>query len=151
MRQPSPSRSALVFAENTSEPGSGSDVFSAKTKAERDGEGWRINGSKMFTSGAECSDYVLLLARTDPAAPKHKGLSMFIVPLKSEGVTIQAVHTFQEERTNITYSGDWFGPGLYRLGEVGGGLAVMATSLEIEHGMSFVREHEELLQSAERL
>jgi len=140
-----------VCALGFSEPGSGSDVFSAKTKAVRDGDGWRINGSKMFTSGAECSDYVLLLARTDPDAPKHKGLSMFIVPLKSEGVTIQAVHTFQEERTNITYYDDVFVHDSYRLGEVGGGLAVMGTSLEIEHGMSFVREHDELLQAAERL
>jgi 3-oxochol-4-en-24-oyl-CoA dehydrogenase len=140
-----------VCALGFSEPGSGSDVFAAKTKATRDGDGWRINGSKMFTSGAECSDYVLLLARTDPDAPKHKGLSMFIVPLKSDGVTIQAVHTFQEERTNITYYDDVYVSDSYRLGEVGGGLTVMGTSLEIEHGMSFVREHDELLQAAERL
>jgi alkylation response protein AidB-like acyl-CoA dehydrogenase len=140
-----------VCALGFSEPSSGSDVFSAKTRATRDGDGWRINGSKMFTSGAECADYVLLLTRTDPNVAKHKGLTMFIVPLKAEGVTIQAVHTFQEERTNITYYDDVFVHDSYRLGEVGGGQAVMATSLEIEHGMSFVREHEELLQAAERL
>lgn len=133
-----------------SEPGSGSDVFSAKTRATRDGDGWRIDGQKMFTSGAEHADYVLLLARTDPDAPKHLGLTMFIVPLKSEGVTIQAVHTFQDERTNITYYDSVYVPDSYRLGEVGGGLKVMATSLEIEHGMSFVREHDDMLRAAER-
>jgi alkylation response protein AidB-like acyl-CoA dehydrogenase len=133
-----------------SEPGSGSDVFSAKTRATRDGEGWRINGQKMFTSGAEHADYVLLLARTDPDAPKHMGLTMFIVPLKGQGVTIQPVHTFQEERTNVTYYDNVYVPDSYRLGDVGSGLKVMATSLEIEHGMSFVREHEDLLHAAER-
>lgn len=140
-----------VCALGFSEPGSGSDVFSAKTRATPDGEGWRINGSKMFTSGAEVSDYAIVLTRNDDSGPKHKGLTMFIVPLKSEGVTIQAVHTFQEERTNITYYDDVYVPDSYRLGEVGGGLKVMATSLEIEHGMSFVREHDELIKAAERL
>ncbi len=139
-----------VCALGFSEPGSGSDVFAAKTRATPDGDGWRVNGQKMFTSGAEISDYVLLLTRTDASGPKHTGLTMFIVPLKSEGVTIQAVHTFQEERTNITYYDDVYVPDSYRLGEVGGGLKVMATSLEIEHGMSFVRHHEEMLDSAER-
>jgi alkylation response protein AidB-like acyl-CoA dehydrogenase len=134
-----------------SEPGSGSDVFAAKTRATPDGNGWRIDGQKMFTSGAESADYVLMLARTDPEAPKHKGLTMFIVPLKAEGVTIQAVHTFQDERTNITYYDGVCIPDSWRLGEVGGGLKVMATSLEIEHGMTFAREHDELLHSAEKL
>ncbi len=139
-----------VCALGFSEPASGSDVFAAKTRATRDGDGWRVNGQKMFTSGAEISDYVLLLTRTDSDGPKHTGLTMFIVPLKAEGVTIQAVHTFQEERTNITYYDDVYVPDTYRLGEVGGGLKVMATSLEIEHGMSFVRHHEEMLVAAER-
>jgi alkylation response protein AidB-like acyl-CoA dehydrogenase len=104
----------------------------------------------MFTSGAESADYVLLLARTDPDAAKHLGLTMFIVPLQAEGVTIQAVHTFQDERTNITYYDGVYVPDSYRLGEPGGGLAVMAAALEIEQGMSFARYHAELLLAAER-
>jgi len=139
-----------VCALGFSEPGSGSDVFAARTRATRDGEGWRIDGQKMFTSGADISDYVLLLARTDASGPKHTGLTMFIVPLKSEGVTIQAVHTFQDERTNITYYDNVYVPDSYRLGDVGGGVKVMGASLEIEHGMSFVRHHRELLNVAER-
>jgi len=139
-----------ICALGFSEPSSGSDVFAAKTRATRDGDGWRIDGSKMFTSGAEIADYVLLLARTDASGPKHKGLTMFIVPLKNEGVTIQAVHTFQEERTNITYYDSVYVPDAYRLGEVGGGVQVMGASLEIEHGVSFVRHHKELFIAAER-
>lgn len=66
-----------------SEASAGSDVFAARTRATREADGWCIEGQKMFTSGADFTDYVLLLARTDPQAPKHRGLTMFIVPLKS--------------------------------------------------------------------
>ena len=86
-----------------SEPGCGSDVFAAQTRATRDGDGWRIDGSKMFTSGANIAQYVLMLTRTNPDVPKHKGLTLFIVPLDAQGIEVQAVHTFQDERTNITY------------------------------------------------
>jgi alkylation response protein AidB-like acyl-CoA dehydrogenase len=134
-----------------SEPGSGSDTFAAKTRATRVGDGWRIDGQKMFTSGAEHADYLIMLARTDPDAPKHKGLTVFIVPMKAEGVTIQPVHTFQDERTNITYYDGVQIPDSWRLGEVGGGVKVMAASLEIEHGITFSREHAELIEASERL
>ena len=85
------------------EPGSGSDVFAAQCKATPEGNGWRIDGTKMFTSGANLSTYVLMLCRTNTEVAKHKGLTMFIVPLKADGVTIQPVYTFQDERTNITF------------------------------------------------
>ncbi len=134
-----------------SEPASGSDVFAAKTRAVPDGNGWRIQGQKMFTSGAEWADYCLLLTRTDPEAQKHRGLTVFIVPMKSAGVTVHAVHTFQEERTNITYYDNVYVPDSYRLGEIGDGIAVMTASLGIEQGMSFVGEHEQMLHAAERL
>jgi 3-oxochol-4-en-24-oyl-CoA dehydrogenase len=104
----------------------------------------------MFTSGAEIADYVLLLARPDPEDPKHKGLTMFIVPLKSAGVTIHPVHTFQEERTNVTFYDAVCIPDSYRLGDVGGGLRVLVSSLEIEHAMTCVKEHGNLLAAAER-
>ncbi|WP_174274606.1 acyl-CoA dehydrogenase family protein [Sphingomonas bacterium] len=132
-----------------SEPGSGSDVFAAATRATPDGNGWRINGSKMFTSGANFAEYVLLLARTNFDVPKHKGLTMFIVPLKSEGVEIQPVYTFQDERTNITYYDNVYIPDSYRLGPVDGGVRVMAASLELEHGASFVKVQRHMLHEAE--
>ncbi len=134
-----------------SEPGSGSDVFAARTRATREGDEWRIDGQKMFTSGAEIADYVLLLARTDPDAPKHRGLTMFIVPLDAPGVTVQPVHTFQDERTNVTFYDAVRVPDSYRLGEEGDGLRVLVASLEIEHAMTFVKEHARLLRAARRL
>jgi alkylation response protein AidB-like acyl-CoA dehydrogenase len=134
-----------------SEPRSGSDVFAAVTRATQDGDGWRIDGQKMFTSGANISDYVLMLARTDPAAAKHKGLTMFIVPLKSPGIEIQPVFTFQDERTNITYYDGVRIPDGYRLGEVNGGVKVMAASLELEHGGGFAKSQLHLVQAAEAL
>jgi alkylation response protein AidB-like acyl-CoA dehydrogenase len=134
-----------------SEPGSGSDVFAAATRATRDGDGWRIDGQKMFTSGANITDYVLLLARTDPSLPKHKGLTMFIVPLKSPNVEIQPVFTFQDERTNITYYDGVKVPDSYRLGEVNGGVKVMAGALELEHGGGFGKTQQHMATAAEQL
>lgn len=142
----------IICSLGYSEPGSGSDVFAAKTRATRQADGcWRIDGQKMFTSGAEHSDYVIMLARTDPEAPKHKGVSMFMVPLKVPGVTIQEVKTFQDERTNITYYDGVVIPDAYRLGEINGGLAVMSLALEIEQGMSFGPYQERMVHAAERL
>lgn len=134
-----------------SEPSSGSDVFAAKTRATQEGNGWRIDGSKMFTSGANMADYVLMLTRTDPDSAKHRGLTMFIVPLKAEGVEIQPVYTFQDERTNITYYDGVRIPDSWRLGEVNGGAKVMAASLEMEHGASWASTQWEMLEQAEIL
>ncbi|MFZ0903223.1 MAG: acyl-CoA dehydrogenase family protein, partial [Mycobacterium sp.] len=67
------------------EPEGGSDVATCKTRAVRDGAGWVINGSKMFTSNAHNAKYVFLLTNSDPEAPKHKNLTMFLVPLDSPG------------------------------------------------------------------
>ena len=134
-----------------SEPGAGSDVFAAQTRATSDGNGWRIDGTKMFTSGANLADYVLMLTRTNPDVPKHKGLTMFIVPLKAEGVTIQPVYTFQDERTNITFYDNVKIPDSWRLGEVDGGVRTMSAALELEHGGSFSKPMSHALHSAEAL
>jgi alkylation response protein AidB-like acyl-CoA dehydrogenase len=119
------------------EPSGGSDVFAAKTRAVRDGEDWVVNGQKMFTSGAELASYVLLLARTNPDVPKHKGLTLFLVPLKQPGVEIHPVHTFMDERTNATFYADVRVPDRYRLGEVDGGVRAMAAALSMEQGGSY--------------
>ena len=116
------------------EPSGGSDVFAAKTRAVRDGDEWVINGQKMFTSGAELADYVLMIARTDPDVPKHKGLTLFLVPLKVPGVEIQPIHTFMDERTNATFYSDVRIPDRYRLGDVNAGVRVMAAALSMEQG-----------------
>lgn len=134
-----------------SEPGSGSDVFAAQCRATRDGDHWVIDGTKMFTSGANLADYVLMLTRTNRDVAKHKGLTMFIVPLKAEGVSVQPVYTFQDERTNITFYDNVRIPDSYRLGEVDGGVKVMAASLEIEHGGGFAKHQHALIHAAESL
>jgi 3-oxochol-4-en-24-oyl-CoA dehydrogenase len=134
-----------------SEPGSGSDVFAAQCKATPEGNGWRIDGTKMFTSGANLSDYVLMLCRTNSEVPKHKGLTMFIVPLKAEGVTIQPVYTFQDERTNITFYDNVHIPDSWRLGEVDGGVRTMSAALELEHGGGFDGPMHENAEAAEEL
>ncbi len=141
----------VVCSLGYSEPGCGSDVFAAQTRATHDGEGWRIDGSKMFTSGANIADYVLMLTRTNPDVPKHKGLTMFIVPLKSPGVTIHPVFTFQDERTNITYYDGVKVKDSYRLGPVDGGVKVMAGALEMEHGGGFARSQRHMVHAAEEL
>jgi alkylation response protein AidB-like acyl-CoA dehydrogenase len=134
-----------------SEPGSGSDVFAAQTRAIPDGNGWRIEGTKMWTSGANLTDYVLMLTRTNTEVPKHKGLTMFVVPLKTEGVTVQPVHTFQDERTNITFYDNVHIPDSYRLGEVDGGVRTMSLALELEHGGGFANPMFGTLEAAEEL
>ena len=133
-----------------SEPSAGSDVFAARTRAVRDGDFWRIDGQKMFTSGSNFTDFVLLLARTDPEAPKHQGLTMFIVPLKAKGVEIKPVFTFQDERTNISYYDGVRIPDSYRLGEVNKGVKVMSASLELEHGGGFAPVQKRMVRAAEQ-
>ena len=81
-----------VWCQMFSEPGAGSDVASLQTKAERDGDEWILNGQKVWTTLAHESDYGIIIARTDPEQPKHAGISMFIVDLKSPGVEIRPIH-----------------------------------------------------------
>ncbi len=144
-------RGEAICSLGYSEPGSGSDVFAAQCKATPDGNGWRIDGTKMFTSGANLSDYVLMLTRTNTEVAKHKGLTMFIVPLKAEGVTIQPVYTFQDERTNITFYDGVRIPDSWRLGEVDGGVKTMSASLELEHAGGFSKYQYSMLRAAETL
>jgi alkylation response protein AidB-like acyl-CoA dehydrogenase len=108
-------------------------VFAAKTRAVRDGDDWIVNGQKVFTTCAHVSDYVLLLTRTDPEAPKHRGLTMFLVPMTLAGVSFDALHTMQEERTNVTFYADVRVPDMYRLGPVNGAVGVMAAAMKFEH------------------
>jgi len=116
-----------------SEPSSGSDVFAANTRAERDGNDWLINGQKIFTTAGNLAHYCFLLARTNQHVPKHRGLTVFLVPMNTPGIELHPVHTLMDERTNVIYFTDVRVPDKYRIGEVDGGLAVMAATLELEH------------------
>ena len=118
------------------EPEGGSDVATCKTRAvrEADGSSWVINGSKMFTTGAHNCQYVFLITNTDPDAPKHQSLTMFLVPLNSPGIEIQGIRTIDGERTNIVYYSDVRVDDKYRLGEVNQGWTVLREPLNVEHG-----------------
>jgi len=116
------------------EPEGGSDVATCKTRAVRDGEGWIINGSKMFTTGAHNCQYVFLITNTAPDSPKHKSLTMFLVPLNSPGIEIQGVRTVDGDRTNIVYYSDVRVDDTYRLGDVNAGWTVLREPLNTEHG-----------------
>jgi alkylation response protein AidB-like acyl-CoA dehydrogenase len=131
----------VTAALGYTEPSGGSDVFAAKTRAVRDGDDWIINGQKMFTSGAEWASYVFLLTRTDPDLPKHKGLTMFLVPLDAPGVEIHPVYTFMDERTNGTFYTDVRIPDRYRVGEVNGGAKVMSSALSQEQSGGYYHKH----------
>ena len=143
-------RGAVTFVLGFTEPGCGSDVANAQTRAERDGDEWVINGAKMFTTNAHVGDYVLFLARTDPDKPKHKGLTVFIVPLDSPGIEIQPVYTVSGERTNITFYTDVRIPDSLRIGEVNDGWRVMTVGLAVERSGAFGGESVRLLARMER-
>jgi alkylation response protein AidB-like acyl-CoA dehydrogenase len=124
----------ILMSLGYSEPDSGSDVASIKTRADRDGDEWVINGQKMFTTLAHEADYVFLLTRTNPDVPKHKGLTMFLVPLDTPGIEVQPVHTVGGERTNATFYSDVRVSDHYRIGEVDRGWDVMTVALAFERG-----------------
>jgi len=99
-------RGEIHFAIGYTEPGAGTDLASLQTRAVRDGEEWIINGQKIFTSLASDADYVWLAARTDPEAPKHKGISMFIVPTSAPGFSYQKIELLGAQDTNYTFYED---------------------------------------------
>lgn len=124
----------VICTLGLTEPHCGSDVFEAKTKAVRKGDKWLINGQKMFTSGANIGQYVMLLTNTNPEAPKHVGKTLFLVPLDHPGVEVHRVDTISEDRTNITYYTDIELDDAYRLGDVDNGSKVMGYMLKLEQG-----------------
>ena len=119
-----------IWCQLFSEPGAGSDVAGLKTKAVKDGDEWVINGQKVWTSGAHYSDYGILLVRTDPDVPKHKGLTMFIVDMKQEGVDVRPIHQASGgSEFNEVYFSDVRIPDSDRLGAPGMGWKVALVTL----------------------
>lgn len=126
----------MLIALGYSEPDSGSDVAAAKTTAVRDGDQWVIDGQKMFTSTAQVCSHVFLLARTNPEAPKHKGISLFLVPTDDPGFEIQPIHTLGGQVTNATFYTGVRIDDSARIGGVDDGWAVMKVALVYERGVS---------------
>jgi alkylation response protein AidB-like acyl-CoA dehydrogenase len=119
-----------VWCQLFSEPAGGSDLAALRTRAERDGDSWLINGQKIWVSGAHYSDYGILLARTDPTVPKHKGLSYFFLDMKSSGVEAKPIKQISGSANfNEVFFTDVRVPDEQRLGEVGQGWQVALTTL----------------------
>ena len=116
-----------------SEPGSGSDLASLQTRAERDGDDYVINGSKIWTSGGHIADWGWLAARTDPAAPKHKGVSMFLLDMKAPGVTVRPIINMAEaHHFNEVFFDNVRIPKSDLVGEQDQGWYILATALDYE-------------------
>jgi 3-oxochol-4-en-24-oyl-CoA dehydrogenase len=130
-----------------SEPDAGSDVAAVATKAVRDGDDWVIDGQKMFTTMAQEAHYVFLLARTNLEAPKHKGLTMFLVPMDTPGIEVRPVETMGGERTNITFYSDVRVPDTARVGDVDAGWSVMHAALVYERNSANWGEPNHLVEA----
>jgi alkylation response protein AidB-like acyl-CoA dehydrogenase len=122
----------IHFAIGYSEPGAGTDLASLRTRAERDGDEFVINGQKMWTSLIQYADYVWLACRTDPDAPKHKGLSIIIVPTDAPGFSWTPVRTVSGPTTSATYYSDVRVPASSVVGEINGGWPLITNQLNHE-------------------
>src|SRR6201996_6478048 len=119
-----------IWCQLFSEPAGGSDVAGLRTRAEKKGDNWLINGQKIWPSGAHYSDYGLLITRTDPNVPKHKGLTMFFLDMKSKGVEVRPIKQANGmQEFNEVYFTDVVIPDSQRLGGVGDGWNVSLTTL----------------------
>jgi alkylation response protein AidB-like acyl-CoA dehydrogenase len=125
-------RGELHFAIGYSEPEAGTDLASLKTRAVKDGDCYVVHGQKVFTSLAEYADYIWLAVRTDPEAPKHKGISILMVSTKLPGVSITPIHTLGGNRTNATYYDGVRVPVSMRVGRENEGWRLITTQLNHE-------------------
>ena len=120
-----------------SEPGAGSDLATLACRAERDGEEWVVNGQKVWSSGAQFSEWGELIARTDPTAPKHRGLTAFVVPMDAPGVEVRPIRQMSGGSSfNEVFLTDVRIPDSLRLGAVGEGWKVALTTLGFERDHS---------------
>ncbi|SPM33303.1 acyl-CoA dehydrogenase [Mycobacterium rhizamassiliense] len=126
-------RGEMVWCQLFSEPGAGSDLAGLTTKATRADGGWRVTGQKIWTTAAQYSQYGALLARTDPSAPKHNGITYFLLDMKSEGVDVKPLRELTGNAMfNTVYIDDVFVPDECVLGEVNRGWEVSRNTLTAE-------------------
>jgi alkylation response protein AidB-like acyl-CoA dehydrogenase len=125
-------RGDLHFGVGYTEPGAGTDLASLQTKAVRDGDDWVIDGQKIFTTHAQDADYIWLAARTDPDAPKHKGISIILVPTSSPGFSVTPIYTLGGERTNATYYANLRVPVSNTVGPPNAGWSLITSQLNHE-------------------
>lgn len=123
----------ISFAMGLSEPNAGSDLANVETSATRDGDDYVINGVKRYTSGAHYSDFLWCVARTNPEAPKHRGISMFVVPLRAPGVEVRPLLDLQgDHHFNYVYLHDVRVPADHLVGEENRGWYLNAQTMDYE-------------------
>ena len=122
----------IDFSLGYSEPGAGSDLASLKLKAEKKNDGWLINGQKIWTSSAHVADWYWLAARTDPDAPKHQGISVFLVKMDDPGIEVHPIETVGEHATNSVFLTDVYVSDEYIVGEVNKGWIYICEALNYE-------------------
>lgn len=122
-----------IWCQLFSEPAGGSDLAGLRLRAESDGNGWKLNGQKLWTSWAQYSDYGVIVARTDPNVPKHKGLTYFWVDMKAPGVTVRPIKLAGgDSHVNEVFFDDVKLTDGQRMSPVGGGFGVAMATLMIE-------------------
>src|ERR1043165_4189116 len=129
-------RNEVEFAVGYSEPDAGSDAASMKLRAIRDGDGWRLNGQKTWTTSAHFAEWYWVGARTDPDS-KHQGITLFLVPLDHPGITINGIWTMGDERTNDVFFDDVWVSDDYVVGELNRGFQYISEALDLERFTMF--------------
>ena len=122
----------MTFAIGYTEPNAGTDLASLQTRAVRDGDEWVINGQKIYTSAAHHASHLFMAARTDVEAPKHRGISVFVFPMDTPGITVRPLWTFGGGRTNETFYEDVRIPADSLVGEENRGWYTIMNALDLE-------------------
>lgn len=137
-------KAEIEWAIGYSEPEAGSDLASLKIKATRDGDGWRINGQKRFTTSAHFGDWYYLATRTDATGPKHKGITLFLIDLKNTpGIQINPMFCINGERTNEVFLDNVYVPDTQRFGPEGEGFKVISEALDFERHILFPHNYQQ--------
>jgi 3-oxocholest-4-en-26-oyl-CoA dehydrogenase alpha subunit len=153
---PAIGRGEIDFCLGYTEPGAGSDLASLQTRAVRDGDGYVITGQKLYTSNARTAEWCWLAARTDPEAPKHKGISVFLIDMRSPGIEVRPLSTLDGHHTNITFWDSVRVPRENLVGEENRGWYYVAGALDLERAALFPwggvrRDFDDLLRLAQEM